>query len=283
MRRKIGNTPSDDNVAAAENATRHLLARFGEPEGVVPPPDLTAHVMAALSQRPAPPSRHPWFRRAPAIALVAAALLLLLSGLGLYVGSQSALGVDAFAASQASGRNPLTASLGAALANRVLQTPLLPAPHLLASVLGLALLAFSSAVAVVWPCRTRGIALTLRRAPQQTLRRSLFIMLITGLGLLLFTLSPLWSVLLLWPLVALLHVPYIIGLAALGDALSDALGLPVQPPSSAILGSGMLLLTLVLVGFVAPLFSVALFYLIGAYGVGALVLSRGGVGGEAGM
>ncbi|NTU83013.1 MAG: hypothetical protein HGA45_27205 [Chloroflexales bacterium] len=78
-------TPSDAEVAAAEDSTRLLLARFGEPAAVEAPQGLEARVIAALPQarRPLRPLR----RRAAAWAATAMVALLLALGVWGLAGS----------------------------------------------------------------------------------------------------------------------------------------------------------------------------------------------------
>jgi hypothetical protein len=85
-----GMNPATEHIDEAEAATRHLLAQWGEPAPVAPPPVLTARVMAALPEAGpgAPPRRFAGIRRGAA-ALVGAALIALiaLGGWGVFVDS----------------------------------------------------------------------------------------------------------------------------------------------------------------------------------------------------
>lgn len=267
---------SDEELAAAEAATQDLLKQFAEPEPIAAPPDLAARVLAALPERTPAPEVHPWPRLGFAGGLIATLLLLMLSGVGLYTGTHLLLD-DRAVAEAVPTRSMLSASLAATWRSMPLQQPLMPSLPLIISVVGLATLAFSSAIAVVWPCRTRGVALTLQQAPLQALGLGLLVTLPVGLAMLLLALSPLWMLLLLLPGAFLLHMPYLMGLTALGDALSIKLGLPKSSPSSAIVGSSLIILILILLGLRLPLFSVVLFYLLAGYGLGAVLVSRGGV------
>lgn len=74
-------TPGEEELAAAEAATRQLLARHGEPAPAAPPPALAARVLAALPARQAGIVRS---SRRPALAWAFAALLLPLFGLGVW-------------------------------------------------------------------------------------------------------------------------------------------------------------------------------------------------------
>jgi hypothetical protein len=132
-------TPSDDDLAEAEAATRALLARYGEPRPAEPPAGLTGRVLAALpEQRPA---RRPWWalpRPAAAMALGAlATLLVLVGGWALLAGGLAPADVAAGTASPF-GR------LTTAIATRSLAS-LVGVPAPVALILGLGLVA-----ALVW-------------------------------------------------------------------------------------------------------------------------------------
>jgi hypothetical protein len=77
-------TPSDAELAAAEERTRLLLARFGEPTAVEPPPGLADRIMAALppARRPLRPLR----RRTLGWGITAVASLLVILGLWVALG-----------------------------------------------------------------------------------------------------------------------------------------------------------------------------------------------------
>ena len=74
--------PSDDELTSAEADTRLLLARYGEPRAIEPPPGLAARVVATLAQTVAAPApeRRPrvWLRPAVGWGVAVAALLLAL-------------------------------------------------------------------------------------------------------------------------------------------------------------------------------------------------------------
>lgn len=101
-------TPSDSELIAAEERTRRLLARYGEPAPVEPPPGLASRVVAAL-----PPARQPlrplWRRPAAWASAAAAALLLALATLG-------ALGLGAIPASVAGSPDTLLGRLSLTIA-----------------------------------------------------------------------------------------------------------------------------------------------------------------------
>lgn len=72
-------SPDDDELAAAEAATLRMLARFGEPAPVEPPPNLAARVVAGLPRHTPRPVAHPW-RRAGALAVSTLLAVLLVVG-----------------------------------------------------------------------------------------------------------------------------------------------------------------------------------------------------------
>lgn len=90
---KLDQGPGDDELAAEEAATRALLAAYGEPAQMEPPPTLAARVVAGLprgaSRRPA----HPWRTASWGAAALALALLLSLGAWGVLVNSLGPAGV----------------------------------------------------------------------------------------------------------------------------------------------------------------------------------------------
>ncbi len=152
---------------------------------------------------------------------------------------------------------------------------------LFGALLGLFLLIFTLLVSALWPRRTHHTTLTLRALPG----RALIVGLLTTL--LLAALAPLLGALLTatligLPLLALLllvaQAPYLYGLAALTQALGqqpEAHGSGFRPAAAA-----AALVIAALVGVVAalqPLAGLALLYLIATPGLGAAILSRGGM------
>jgi hypothetical protein len=79
--------PGDDELAAAEEATMRLLARFGEPAPAEPPPNLAARVVAGLPRGRQRPVAHPWRRAGGLAAAAALALLLIVGAWGVLVNS----------------------------------------------------------------------------------------------------------------------------------------------------------------------------------------------------
>lgn len=77
-------TPTDDELAAAEESVRRTLARYHEPAPVPPPPGLAARVLAALQAEPPPGSRPEPARRRLGLAAVwaGAAMVFLLLAFG---------------------------------------------------------------------------------------------------------------------------------------------------------------------------------------------------------
>jgi hypothetical protein len=146
--------------------------------------------------------------------------------------------------------------------------------------LALAALLLCTALAAFWPMRGAGAILALRRAPVRAVGLGLLTTLLAALllppfaGLMALSLIGLP---LLMPLLLLLQLPFLFGLAVLGRALAERLGVRArQPALTAALGVAALLLPVALVGATAPLASAALFYLLAGPGLGAAILSRGG-------
>ncbi|GAB4193888.1 MAG: hypothetical protein OHK0022_09330 [Roseiflexaceae bacterium] len=151
---------------------------------------------------------------------------------------------------------------------------------LFGAVLGLFLLVFTLLLTALWPRRTRHTMLMLRALPG----RALVVGLLTTL--LLAALAPLLGVLLTATLIGLpllvvlllvAQAPYLYGLAALTQALGrpEAEAGGFNPTALA-----ATLAIAVLVGVVAalqPLAGLALLYLIASPGLGAAILSRGGL------
>lgn len=186
---------------------------------------------------------------------------------GQLLGEEPVLG-SAFVASVATilGRQPETVSAE------------IPRPAV-SGALALAALALSALLAAIWPARTAGAAMALRRAP---LRSAAVGLLTSLLGALL--LPPLASLLalslvglpLIAPLLIALQLPYLFGLAALGRLVAEALGGGALRPALAAGGAVALLLPLAVLGAAAPIASAAIFYLVAGAGLGAAILSRGG-------
>lgn len=155
----------------------------------------------------------------------------------------------------------------------------LPRP-LLSGALGLVAGLLTLAGTIVWPRRTQGVSLALRRLPGRSLGLGL---LTTGL------LAPLLVVLasllalsliglpLILPLLLALQLPYLLGLAGLAQALGARLAADRPPPLVATaFGLLAIMPPLMIIGALAPLWSAALFYLAASAGLGAAILSRGG-------
>lgn len=155
----------------------------------------------------------------------------------------------------------------------------LPQP-LVSGILGLVAGLLALACTVVWPRRTRGMSLAVRRLPGRSLGIGL---LTTGL------LAPLLVILaallalslvglpLILPLLLALQIPYLVGLAGLAQALGARMA-PRSPSPLAATAAGLLavLAPLMIIGALAPLWSAAIFYLVASIGLGAAILSRGG-------
>ncbi|NNJ10942.1 polymer-forming cytoskeletal protein [Chloroflexales bacterium ZM16-3] len=154
----------------------------------------------------------------------------------------------------------------------------LPLP-LISAALTLISLLLAAACAAIWPMRTLGVSRALRRAPVSSLGIGLLTTALIALLLLplggLIALS-LVGLPLLLPLLLLLHAPYLFGLVGLGRALGERIRPGDTDPVAAVAGVALLLLPLGLVGTVAPLWGLALFYATASAGLGAAILSRGG-------
>ncbi|HEU4322826.1 MAG TPA: polymer-forming cytoskeletal protein [Roseiflexaceae bacterium] len=152
---------------------------------------------------------------------------------------------------------------------------------LFGALLGLFLLVFTLLLSALWPHRTHHTTLTLRVLPG----RALVVGLLTTL--LLAALAPLLGVLLTATLIGLpllvllllvVQAPYLYGLAALTQVLGHRPEASAAGFSPAVAAAA--LAVAVLVGVVAalqPLAGLALLYLIASPGLGAAILSRGGM------
>jgi hypothetical protein len=155
---------------------------------------------------------------------------------------------------------------------------------LFAAVLGVLLLAFCMLYVAFWPGRVAITGTTLRRLPG----RGIALGLLTTLALAL-ALVPLAGLLvasvvglpLLLVLLVLAVAPYVYGLAVL--ARTAGARLARQPGRAASLGGATfasaraLVLPIAVVAAAAPAWGLALFYLLASPGLGAAILSRGGM------
>lgn len=193
---------------------------------------------------------------------------------------------DATVAGRLMGEEPVAGGVMVASIATILGRPAgpgaadLPRP-LVSGVLGAAAVLLCAAMAAFWPRRTSGASLALRQTPARSLSVGLLTTLLLGL-----LLVPLAVVLalslaglpLLLPLLLAGQLPYLFGLAASGHALVGRLGAVKLPvPASVAVGALIILLPLALIGVAAPIWSAALFYLTASAGLGAAILSRGGV------
>lgn len=154
----------------------------------------------------------------------------------------------------------------------------LPLP-LMSAMLTLMILLLTVACTALWPMRTRGVSRALIRAPS----KSLFIGLLTTVlaVLMVFALGGLLALSLvglplLLPLILLLQLPYLFGLAGLGRTLGEYIRPGAAAAPTAAAGVALLLLPLGVIGAVSPFLSVATFYVLASVGLGAAILSRGG-------
>ena len=150
---------------------------------------------------------------------------------------------------------------------------------LISVALAILFLLLATACAAIWPQRTLGVSMALRRAPGRSaafglLTTALLAMLLLPMGGLI-ALS-LVGLPLLLPLSLIVQAPYLFGLAGLGLALGQRIRPAAPKVLAAAVGSAMLLLPLGLVGAVSPLWSLTLFYAAASAGLGAAILSRGG-------
>lgn len=151
------------------------------------------------------------------------------------------------------------------------------------AVLGVFLLAFCLLCVAFWPGRTAAASVALRRLPLRALALGL---LTTALLALLLppVVALLAATLIGMPLIVVLllaaQAPYVYGLAALmrsiGARFAGRSG-PRAPLDRATIGIAAALAALIaLVAAVAPLWGLALFYVVASPGLGAAILSRGG-------
>jgi cytoskeletal protein CcmA (bactofilin family) len=152
---------------------------------------------------------------------------------------------------------------------------------LLGMVLGVFLLAFSLLCIAFWPQRTAATSLTLRRSPGQSLLLGLLSTLLLAL-----ILPPLVALLaatliglpLIVILLALVQAPYVLGLATLARAVDLGRSRATAGLERTTLLVGVALALLVAISAaLAPLWGLALFYLLASPGLGAALLSRGGL------
>lgn len=140
------------------------------------------------------------------------------------------------------------------------------------------LVVLSTLSTLLWPQRTAVTRLTLRTAPWRsfvlgTLTTLLLALAILPLGALFaFTLI---GVPLIVPLLLALHLPYVYGLATLGQLVGQRLTRQQRDLATPV-GVIVLVLPLVVVGLATPFLALILFYLVACSGVGASILSRAG-------
>lgn len=157
----------------------------------------------------------------------------------------------------------------------------LPAP-IVSAALALAALALALMSVLLWPRRTTGAGRVLLAMPWRSLALGLVttVLMATLLApLALVAALTLVGLPLLLLLLAGLHLPYVYGLAAVAQALGSRL-VRTSPLGSAapatILGAAGLLLPIIAVSFVSFPISALLFYVAASFGLGAVILSRGG-------
>ncbi len=155
---------------------------------------------------------------------------------------------------------------------------------LFGAVLGVLSLAFCMLCIAFWPRRTAAASQTLLRFPGRALLLGLTTTLALALALL-----PLIALLaatvigipLIVVLLLLVEVSYLYGLATLARAIGGRLGgqrgQATEFSEVTVGGALALVLLIAVVGAAAPLWGVALFHLVASPGLGAAILSRGGL------
>jgi hypothetical protein len=152
---------------------------------------------------------------------------------------------------------------------------------LFGAVLGVFLLAFCLLCIAFWPRRTAAASVMLRHATGRALTLGLLTTLMLTLAL-----PPLVALLaatliglpLLVLLLALIQIPYVYGLATLARFVGARRGAEIAAPDRTTLAvaAGAALLVAITAAL-APLWGVALFYVLASPGLGAAILSRGGL------
>lgn len=150
---------------------------------------------------------------------------------------------------------------------------------LFGAALGILLLAFCLILAAFWPQRTAVAGATLRRLPG----RALALGLLTTIGLAAL-LPPVAALLaatiiglpLLGVLVLIIQAPYVYGVVALATAVRDPVGKGAPHPAT-IATAAVIAVLLAIITAIAPLWGLALFYIAASPGLGAVILSHGGL------
>lgn len=153
----------------------------------------------------------------------------------------------------------------------------------LSSTFAVLALLLATASAWRWPRRTEGASRTLRFMPWRSLTVGLLTTLL--LAVLLLPLATLLAVTLvglplILALLLLLQLPYIYGLATVAQLVGRGvlcLSRPGAAERATALGAALLLAPITAVGVVTLTWSALLFYLLASAGLGAAILSRGGV------
>ena len=183
------------------------------------------------------------------------------------------------------GSNSALSSIMGLFMPRITDVPAAPASGgriIFGVMTGLFTLVFSLLWAMLWPNRTLAASLTLRSSPVRSLGVGLLSTLVLAL-----VAVPLAGVLaasmvglpVLLVLLVLVNAPYVYGLTTLARAFSLREPIaPRQPPGFGVIVSvAVVALVWALVGMVTPLSALALFYLMASPGLGAVILSRGGL------
>jgi cytoskeletal protein CcmA (bactofilin family) len=204
----------------------------------------------------------------------------------LAVGGQVVYPETALVAGQVFSNEPL---LGGQLLNSVASlvqpagadpaTPL--ARPLVSGMLAMISLLLIAAALLIWPRRMTGVSLTMQRSLPTAFGVGLLSMVLLGALTLVLSAVLALSLIglpLILPLLLLAHVPLVIGVAVVARTLGERLlALHMSIPAATLLMAALLLLPLVVLGSVAPLLGGLSFYALASAGLGAMILSRGGV------
>ncbi len=257
-----------------------VLSRVGEPRPATPPPDLVTRALRRLPRElpamvEARTARQARIRQVKYISGFSALAGMFVLGLwSLYTGGPQ---LQWLAASSP----VLTNTIGrfARVPGYLLEGSY-PERILFSVIFGVVLLGFSVLCIGMWPRRTAVTGIALARFPIRATVLGLAFTIAAGL------LIPPLIVVLAASLIGLplalvvgfvAHVPYIYGLMALVRAMrvSNALfGVPDVITSATIGGMGI---GIALIGYLVPIWAIGLFYLLAIPGVGAAILSNGGM------
>jgi hypothetical protein len=145
-------------------------------------------------------------------------------------------------------------------------------------------LALAALSILIWPRRTARVSQVLLVMPWRSLLLGMLTTLLVGLLLLVGTLLLALSLVglpLLLVLVLLVHLPYVYGLVALALVLVRRVAVVSQQHRvrlwAVVLATLALFVPVVLIAAISPPLSAVLFYVLASAGLGAAILSRGGL------